>query len=145
MAFALVGLMGCGGGEEVEEVPAEAPEVEAPAGPAATEVQALQLQTGAAALAGQQVRVNGLKVVSSLGDRAFWIELPNKNPFLVITQEPTNVSQQATVDVVGRVVVMTPEILNEWVSSGRITENQRLEAEFATEFLEADQVMPSGA
>ena len=141
----LLAVAACGGGEEGEEVPAEETPAAAPAPtmPAATEVQAMQLQTGAAGLAGQTVRVNGMKVVSRLGPRGFWVELPNKNPFLVVTAAESTVNPNEVVDVVGTVTQMNDSILTDWVSSGAITENQKLEAEFATEFIQAQAVQPS--
>lgn len=145
MVFGLVSLTACGGAEEGEEM-AEDTMAAAPAAPAMPDAQVIdpaQLQTGAASLAGQTVRLNGMKVVSRLGPNGFWVELPNKNPFLVVTTDSATVNPQETVDVVGTVTVMTPETLNEWVTSGRITENQKLEAEFATEYLQAQQLQPS--
>jgi hypothetical protein len=116
----------------------------APALPAATEIQTTQLQTGAAALKGQTVRVNGVTVVSTLGTQAFWISLPNKNPFLVMTNSATTVKPQDMLDVVGTVTVMNDSILKAWVTSGAITDNQKLEAEFATEFIQAQAMQPAG-
>lgn len=139
-------LAACGGKDADDTMAADS--VMAPAAPsmpAATEVQALQLQNGAAALAGQTVRVNSLKIVSRLGPRGFWVELPNKNPFLVVTTDSAAVSPQTMVDVVGTVTVMNDSILGAWVTSGAITENQKLEAEFATEFLQAQAVSPMGS
>lgn len=138
-------LAACGGGEEAEDVPAEEPAAApaAPALPAATVVEPMQLQTGAAALAGQTVRVNAMKVVSRLGPKGFWVELPNRNPFLVVTTEDATANPNDVVDVVGTVTQMNDSILTNWVSSGAITENQRLEAEFATEFLQAQAVAAS--
>jgi hypothetical protein len=144
MVTGLIGLPACGGAEEEAEAPVEEAAPAAPAMPDATAVEAIQLQTGAAALAGQTVRVNGLKVVSRLGPNGFWVELPNKNPFLVVTSEASTVDPQTMVDVVGTVTVMNDSILTAWVSSGAITENQKLEAEFATEFLQAQAVQPMG-
>jgi len=140
------GLLACGGGDDEAEVPAEAPAAApaAPAMPEATVVESMQLQTGAAALAGQTVRVNGLNVQSKLGTKAFWVQLPNKNPFLIVTAEDSPVQNGQTVDVVGTVKQMNPATLNEWVTSGRINENQKLEAEFATEYIEAAAVQPAG-
>ena len=143
MVFSLI-VVGCGGEDEAAEMEVETGPP-APTMPAATEVQALQLQTGAAALAGQTVRVNGLKVVSKLGAKGFWVELPNKNPFLVMTADNATVNPQDMVDVVGSVVVMNDSILGEWVTSGAISENQKLEAEFATEFLQAQVIQAAAA
>ena len=145
MTVGLIGLAACGGGEEAE-APAEEPAAAAPAAPTmpdATVIESMQLQTGAAGLAGQTVRVNGLAVQSLLGTKAFWVALPNKNPFLIVTAEDAAVSNGQTVDVVGTVRQMNPATLNEWVTSGRISENQKLEAEFATEYIEAQAVQPS--
>jgi hypothetical protein len=144
MMTGLIAVGACGGAEEAEEAPAVEAAPAAPAMPDATVVESMQLQTGAAGLAGQTVRVNGLKVVSRLGPKGFWVELPNKNPFLVVTADSATVNPQEMVDVVGTVTVMNDSILTNWVSSGAITENQKLEAEFATEFLQAQQVQPAG-
>jgi hypothetical protein len=148
MVFGLVSLAACGGAEEGEEMAEDTAAAEAPAAAAMPEAQAIdpaQLQTGAAALAGQTVRLNAMKVVSSLGPNGFWVELPNKNPFLVVTADAATANPGETVDVVGTVTQMTPETLNEWVSSGRITENQKLEAEFATEYIDAQAVQAAAA
>lgn len=115
----------------------------APALPEATEIQAIQLQTGAAALKGQKVRVNGVGVLSTLGTKAFWIALPNKNPFLVVTSDASTVQPQQALDLVGTVTVMNDSILADWVKSGAISENQKLEAEFATEFIQAEAMQPA--
>jgi hypothetical protein len=112
MTTGLIGLTACGAKEdEAPPVEEAAPAPAAPAMPEATVVESMQLQTGAAALAGQTVRVNGLNVQSKLGTKAFWVQLPNKNPFLIVTAEDATVNNGATVDVVGTVTKMTPEIL----------------------------------
>ena len=145
VVFGMVAVVGCGDADEADVDTAPVAEPAAPAGPPATEVQALQLQTGAAGLAGQTVRVNGLMVVSLLGQHGFFVELPNKNPFLVATDGSVPVTARQTVDVVGQVVVMTPVIVDEWVASGKISEGDRPMAEFASEFLQADLVIPVAA
>ncbi len=58
---------------------------------------------------------------------------------------PVRPERNDVVDVVGTVTQMNDSILTNWVSSGAITENQKLEAEFATEFLQAQAVQPSAA
>jgi hypothetical protein len=145
MVLGPVALGACGGAEEAEEAPvAEEAAPAPPAMPEATVVEGMQLQTGAAGLAGQTVRVNAMKVVSRLGPNGFWVELPNKNPFLVMSDAASTVNPQEMVDVVGTVTQMNDSILTAWVSSGAITDNQKLEAEFATEFLQAQAVQPAG-
>ena len=144
MTTGVITLAACG--EKAEEAPAQAAPAApaAPSLPAATEVQALQLQTGAAALKGQTVRVNGLNVVSKLGTKGFWVTLPNKNPFLIMTAAGATPNPGANIDVVGTVTVMNDSILTAWVSSGAITDNQKLEAEFATEFIQAQAMQRVG-
>lgn len=114
---------------------------------AATDVDPASLQTGAADFAGQTVRLRDMSVVSRLGPKGFWVELPNRNPFLVRVAGPDSATVQSgqTVTVVGQMVSMNDSILTDWVTTGAISEDQRLEAEFATEFLEAEQVSVAAA
>ena len=136
----------CGGKDDAKAAPeaTKAPAAQAaPAMPAGTVIQAESLEKGATAMKGQTVRVNGVTVASNLGAKAFWFTLPNKNPFLVMTADSGSVKAQTVVDVVGKVNVMNDSIMKAWVSSGAITENQKLEAEFATEFIQAAAVQKS--
>lgn len=142
LVFGLSAFVACGGEPAADEA-AEAPVVEAPAAPAENVIQAEQLQTGAAALRGQVVSLQGAKVVSRLGNRAFFIELPNKNPFLVRSAEGVTADPQQTVAITGTVVAMTSAIITEWVSSGAITENDQPMAEFASDFIDATSVTPA--
>src|SRR5690606_1102147 len=111
-------------------------------GPMATDVDPAALQTGAAAFEGQTVRLRDMSVAGRLGGRAFWVELPNRNPFLIrLTGADTSTVQGGeSVTVVGRMVTMNDSILTDWVGSGAISEGQRFEAEFATQFVEAAEV-----
>ena len=106
-------------------------------------IDAAQLEKGAAAMKGQKVRVNAATVQSTLGKSAFWFALPNKNPFLVVQNDSVTVKPQDVVDVAGTIQVMNDSTLKAWVSSGRITDNQKLEAEFATEYIDAVAVEKS--
>ena len=108
LGLALVGVTACGGGETEEEVIEEAP-VEAPAAPAMPEaavLDATELQTNAAAHEGQTVRLNDMHVTSTVGTAGVWVELPNKNPFLVHTTTPP--ATGSMVDIVGTVTPITP-------------------------------------
>jgi hypothetical protein len=132
---------------EVEVVEVEAPVEDPGASVAATDVDPTTLQQGAAAYAGQTVRLRDMAVLSQLGPRGFWVELPNRNPFLIRAPaaDSTAVASGQTVTVVGQMVSMNDSILTDWVTTGAITEDQRLEAEFATEFIEAQFVAPGAA
>ena len=145
MFLGLVTMIGCGDKPAADAAMDTEPAVEVPLMPESTEIQAEQLQTGAAAFRGQVVRVNGVRVMSLLGTKGFWVELPNKNPFLVRTEDDATVEVQQTLDIVGTVIAVNESILADWVASGSISENEKLTAEFATDFIEAEMVMPAAA
>ena len=136
-------IIGCGGDAEpaAEAVVEEEAAVEVPVMPEFTEIDAEQLQTGAAAFRGQVVRVNGVMVASLVGTQSFWIELPNKNPFLVRTEGETTVEPLQLVDVVGTVTEVNEGLVAGWVDSGSISETDKLIVEFATDFIEVEMVM----
>jgi hypothetical protein len=146
LGMALVGLTACGGGEPAdEEVVEEAPaEAAAAAMPEAAVLDPTELQTNAAAHEGMTVRLNGMNVQSAVGTNAVWVELPNRNPFLVHVATPPVPAAGRSIDIVGTVQPITPEVVNGWVSSGAITENDRLVVEFATHYIEAQAVQPAG-
>lgn len=118
-------------------------------GPTATQIELADLQERPDSLVGQSVRVAGASVASRMGNQAFWIELPNQNPFLVrlgsaLVQDSVQVQQDQTVTVTGNVHSMSDSVLTAWMADSVITEGQRLEAEFATHFIEATQVQARG-
>ena len=141
----LVTMIACGGEPAAEPVVEEEPVVEVPVMPEFTEIQAEQLQTGAAAFRGQMVRVNGVRVMSLVGTKGFWVELPNRNPFLVRTEDDTTVEPNQLVDIVGTVVAVSESLVADWVASGSISEIDKLTVEFATDFLEVEMLMPATA
>jgi len=98
---------------------------------------------------GMTIKVEGLSVASRLGTQGFWLELPNKNPFLVsmseaVKAEGTSVTTGQTVTVTGTIYAMGDSVLDAWSRAGTIGEGDRLAAEFATHFLEAQQVRVRG-
>ena len=117
----------------------------------ASTVSALDLQADATQFEGQNIRVTGLVAVSMLGTQGFWLGLPNGNPFLVSMSEQVmaegiavTVGQPAS--VIGVLHVRTDSAVAAWAAAGTIGEGDQLVAEFATHFLEADQiVVASGA
>jgi hypothetical protein len=135
-------MIACGGGEPAaEELGEEEPVVEELILPEFTEIEAEQLQTGAAAFRGQMVRINGVRVMSLVGTNSFWMELPNNNPFLVRTLDATTVDPNQSVDIVGTVVAVSESLVTDWVESGSISETDKLTVEFATDFLEVEVLM----
>jgi hypothetical protein len=127
-----------------EDVPEET-------GPAlsGTLVPGEDLQVDPSPYVGMTIKVEGLTVASGLGTQGFWLELPNKNPFLVsmseaVKAEGISVGPGQRVSVSGTIYAMGDSVLNAWSTSGAIGEGDRLAAEFATHFLEAQQVQASG-
>lgn len=110
---------------------------------------ALQVDPGV--YQGKVITVEGLMVASMLGTQGFWLELPNKNPFLVSLSDnaraqgiPLNAGQ--TINVSGTIHPMGDSVLTAWSTAGRIGEGDRLAAEFATHFLEAQSIeVPAAA
>ena len=140
----LVTMIGCGGGEPDADPALEEETVgEVPGMPEFTEIQAEQLQTGAATFRGQMVRVNSVRVVSLVGTKGFWVELPNGNPFLVRTEDDTTVGIDELVDIVGTITAVSESLLADWVASGSISESDKLIVEFATDFVEVEMLMPA--
>ena len=94
------------------------------------------LQTNASALSGQSVSLDGVQVASRLGTQAFWILLPNQNPYLIklgpeLVSAGVAVQSGEVVALTGRVVTMTDSVLAAWQEEGAIAdESQRLEAEY---------------
>lgn len=127
----------------VEDVPEEA-------GPmAGTVVPGTDLQTDPSPYEGMTIKVEGLSVAGGMGTQGFWLELPNKNPFLVYMSEAAQaegltVTAGQVVTVSGTIHAMSDSVLNAWSASGGIGEGDRLAAEFATHFLEAQQIQVSG-
>ncbi len=144
MGLALVSFAGCGGETAEEAVMEEASTAAAPAMPEADVVDQAELGMDPAGHEGMVVRLNGITVTSVVGTSAFWTELPTDpapTPFLVHTASTP--AANARVDVVGTVSQITPAVVEDWVSSGAITEGDRLMVEFATHYLEAEAIQPS--
>jgi hypothetical protein len=114
----------------------------------ATVVPAADIQMDPTPFEGQEIQIEGLAVASGLGTQGFWLELPNRNPFLVSMSEAVKAEGiavqpgQVTI-VVGTVYAMGDSVLTAWTDAGSIGEGDRLAAEFATHYLEATTVRVS--
>ena len=93
---------------------------------------------------GQEIRFRNLSVASTLGPEAFWFQLPNETPYLVkldsslVAGGTDFQAGEGIRRVVGTVHEMTDSVLDAWQAAEAFTnETQRIEAEFATTFLEA--------
>lgn len=108
------------------------------------------LQTDPGLYAGRVITVEGLSIASMLGTQGFWLELPNRNPFLVSLSEAVKaeglaLNAGATVNVSGTIHAMADSVLNAWSTAASIAQGDRLAAEFATHYLEASQVQVAAA
>lgn len=130
--------------QEVEEVPTE--------DTTSSGVQTVavgDIEVDASPYEGQEIRIAGTNVASTLGEQGFWLETPSGNPFLVsmgpeVQASGVSVSSGSRVTVVGTIHAMSDSVLNAWVEGGSIAENDRIVAEFATHFVEATDVRTSG-
>jgi hypothetical protein len=102
---------------------------------------------------GQRVRLEEAPVQARLGEHAFWMELPGGVPYLVrmtpeLVERAMVVNQGDKVNITGQVHQMTDSVIADWEANGVLqTEGERMQAEFATTFLEASRVrvtVPAG-
>lgn len=95
---------------------------------------------------GTDVRLEGISVASRLGSQAFWTTTSKGMPFLIklapaLVADEVSVEGAASVTVAGRVLMMSDSVLSAWEEEGAIAnESHRMEAEFATGFIEAVEV-----
>ena len=153
-AFAFIGgflfwLMGEAHAQRESRLLADATEVASDDFSMATTVAAVDLQTDPTPFEGQLIRVAGLTVASTFGTQGFWLEMPNRTPFLVsmspeVMAEGIAVGAGSTVTVTGTVYVMNDSTLITWIEAGTIQEGDRIVAEFAIHYLEAVQVVVNG-
>jgi hypothetical protein len=107
-------------------------------------VGAADIMLDASPYANQMVRLAPQTVASALGQQGFWLDLP-AGPFLVSLSDELRAAGVtapvgSTVRVTGTVTVMSPEVATAWFSAGRISEGDRLAAEFAVHYLAAAEV-----
>lgn len=101
--------------------------------------------TGPRSYVGMRLRFDEIKVVSRLGNAAFWTNLPDETPFLVrldsaLVAQGFAVTSGDLVRIIGTVHEMTDSVLDAWQQSGVLAdEMQRAEAEFATLFIEVER------
>lgn len=133
-------------GVAVREAPAEDEETQ-------FTVNAADFGMNPLAHAGEDVRLAAVTVVSRLGDQAFWVELPTQpHPVPYLIRLDTAVARLFAVqsgqsyNVTGRVYPMSDSVLTAWQEQGVLTDDmQRMEAEFASTFLEAHRLLPAAA
>jgi hypothetical protein len=108
-------------------------------------IGAADIMLDASPYEGQLVRLEPQVVASAVGQQGYMIELPT-GPFLVSLSDELRaanleiVTQQSVVRVTGTVTAMTPEIAAGWQEAGRLSEGERMVAEFAVYFIAAEEI-----
>lgn len=130
----------------VEEEAAAAAAEEARAAEATVAPEDLQMD--ATPFEGDNITLPALNVASLLGTQGFWLEMPNGNPFLIsmspdVMAEGLTVGMGSMATVSGVVLAMNDSILTAWTTAATIGETDRIVAEFAAHFIEADRVTVS--
>jgi len=108
-------------------------------------VDPVTIQLDASGVEGELITLEALEVQGMLGTQGFWIGMPNGNPFLVsmsedVMAEGLSLSQGSGATVSGVVYAIGDSVLNAWTAAGTIGDGERLQAEFATHFMEAQDV-----
>lgn len=118
---------------------------EAPAGMTGEVVTLDQIAAGTGSLQGRDIVLQGVEVAAAMGTEAFWVDLPNQQPFLIKMAGDAVMPVQAgdVLDVAGQIRTMSDSVVAAWKASGAISENQEAEALFAQSFLEARTVRPA--
>jgi hypothetical protein len=120
--------------------------VVAPTGEA-VEVTGDELAENPAQFRGRLVEVANTPVAGNLGQRAVWLNLPGDRPFLV--KLPAAMAGQVqygqTVNVRGILYERTDSVLQAWQTEGILaSEGDVMQVEFASDFIEAEQVTVAG-
>lgn len=112
-------------------------------GSGAADVTLADFATGPRGFQSLNIRLRDVRVAARLGDRGFWIQLPNNQPYLVhigddLAAGGARVGNGDTVTVSGVVHLMSDSVLNAWRSAGVLSDDLQLEeARFAQTYLDA--------
>lgn len=143
LALATVLAVACESAEPpvTEEAPA------ASATMSGEEITLADIVAGTDSLQNRDVILRDAVVLAPMGTRGFWVNLPNRQPYLIKVgadvASGVTFEENDTFDVAGRILVMSDSVISDWMASGAITANQESEARFATSFLQATDVRPA--
>lgn len=110
-------------------------------------ISASDIMMDASGYVDQLIRLEPQTVLSLVGQQGFMLDFPT-GPFLVslsdeLRSEDLGIVPQDVVRIVGQVTAMSPEVSGAWVEAGTITEAERMVAEFAVHFIEAQEIQVS--
>lgn len=98
---------------------------------------------------GRDVQLSAVTFSAGLSPQTFWVELPSGQPFLVkldSTMVARNVAPPSggRLRITGTVREKDAALVSQWLQQGVLTsDDQRLQAEFGSTYLEARQVRPA--
>lgn len=98
----------------------------------------------------QVVQLTDARYQAGLSRATFWIELPTGAPYLVkldsaLLAGGTALPAGGVLDIIGTVKQKDNALVGQWMASGVLeNEDQRMQAEFGTTYLEARQIRPAG-
>ncbi len=112
-------------------------------------ISASDIMLDASGFEDQLVRLEPQTVLSLVGQQGFTLDFPT-GPFLVslsddLIADSLGIANGDVVRVTGRVTAMSPEIAAGWQEAGRLTEGERMVAEFAVHFIAAEDIEVSSA
>ena len=119
-----------------------------------TTVTPEDLKTGVDSYVGQEIRLRGVNVSQLLGAQAFFVDLPASEalpatPFLVrmsgdLAAGGMSVAMADETTLIGTLHTMSDSVVSDWSESGTLGDNDRLLVEFATHFIEANEIEITG-
>jgi hypothetical protein len=131
-----------------EPTPPPAVEEEAPedTGPVATPLNGDSVSVNGPALYGRLVRIENVAFGQPLGETTFLIN--SMQPFVGVMGESLVAAGQpmpsGTFTMVGTLMERTDSVLAAWLESGAVTSANEIFAEFASEYVIVDAILPSG-
>ena len=99
---------------------------------------------------GQVVEITSVKFSSGLSPQTFWVELPTGQPFLVkldsaLVAAGTTPPSSGMLNIVGTVQAKDAALVSQWMQTGvPQNDDQKIQAEFGTTYMEARQIRPAG-
>ncbi|MEN8375263.1 MAG: hypothetical protein ABFS34_07425 [Gemmatimonadota bacterium] len=109
----------------------------------AANVTVADFATGPEGFQSLNIRLSNVTIASTLGGRAFWIQLPNNQPYMIRISDAlaaggASFANGDIVTVSGIVELMSDSVLTDWRSSGALVDDLQVEeARFALSFLDA--------
>jgi len=133
------GLAACEGSDQQAEEEAAAADPMAERAAAVPAVELAAISADPDQHRGQEIRIENATVDSRMGQRGFWLKLPNGGLYLVrgTAENTAGIQPGSRVSVAGNVRAMEDSVAAAWIAEGAITADQEMEALYATSWLDA--------